>query len=153
MPSQVGHEGRYAELAALLAKRFENAVAARDLDAISDVFTDDVSYEHPALRAPLQGRVALLTYWRDLFAALPDLEFRQPIVFRSLADPRAVGTFYVFAGTFEGGILPGGFAPTGRQIRVHGMTLMELRDDRVARLRVFTDMTHFERELEAAGSQ
>lgn len=153
MPSQVGHEGHHAELAALLAKRFEDAVAARDLDAISDVFTEDVSYEHPALRAPLQGRVALLTYWRELFAALPDLEFRQPIVFRSLADPRAVGTFYVFAGTFEGGVLPGGFAPTGPQIRLHGMTLMELRDERVTRLRVFTDMTDFARELEPLAAQ
>lgn len=152
VPVEARLEQRDAELAGVLAKRFEDAVAARDLDGIGEVFTDDLVYEHPALPGPLRGRPALLDYWRDLFAVLPDLAFRQPIVFRAFADPRVVGTFYVFEATFEGGVLPGGFAPGGRRIRVHGMSLMELRHGKVARLRVFTDMTKFEHEIDAVGS-
>lgn len=150
MATKTQQEALSAETLERLAESWDSAWSARDSDRIADHLTEDAVYEDPALPEALHGRSAFKEQAENILTALPDIELRQRTLFRSLHDPSFGASRWTFAGTFERPMLPNRFAPTGRRIEVEGMALVELRGDKVARLRQFYDTTGFARQIGAA---
>jgi steroid delta-isomerase-like uncharacterized protein len=150
MAAQAAQEQLSDESLQALRTSWDEAWAARDVDRIADHLTEDAVYEDPGLPEVLRGRAAFKEQARNFITALPDIELRQHTVFRSVDDAQLGATRWTFAGSFQSTMLPAGFAPTGRRIEVEGMTLVELRGDKIARLRLFYDTTEFARQIGAA---
>ena len=114
---------------------------------MAQLLTEDIVWSDPALPVPAQGVAEVQDFMRASFRAFPDLRFSEP-------DPPALavsGDQVMWAwrmeGTHRGAIEPPGFAATGRQIRVEGIDLWEMRDGRIARYRAFYDMNEVARQL------
>lgn len=56
---------------AALVRAFNDAINARDTDALAELMTDDHRFVDPA-GAVVEGKAACLDAWRGFFAAFPD---------------------------------------------------------------------------------
>lgn len=72
------------------------------------------------------GREAFRRQWRQWRAAFPDLRFE---VVDVIAEGEKVLTRWVLTGTHQGEIF--GIPPTGRSVRVEGMSLDRIRDGQI----------------------
>jgi steroid delta-isomerase-like uncharacterized protein len=153
MAAQAAQEQLSDESLQALRRSWDDAWAARDVDRIADHLTEDAVYEDPALPEVVRGRAAFKDQAHNFITALPDVELRQHTVFRALDDPQLGATRWTLAGSFQSTMLPAGFAPTGRRIEMEGMALVEVRGDKIARLRLFYDTTEFGRQIGAAPPQ
>ena len=153
MAAQATQEQLSDESLQALSASWDDAWGARDVDRIADHLTEDAVYEDPALPEVVHGRAAFKEQARNIITALPDIELRQHTVFRSLDDSQLGATRWTFAGSFQNSLFPAGFAPTGRRVEVEGMALVEVRGDKIARLRLFYDTTEFARQIGAAPPQ
>jgi steroid delta-isomerase-like uncharacterized protein len=149
MATQAVQEQLTDETLQELARSWDEAWSARDASRIADHLTEDAVYEDPALPEIVHGRAAFREQVQNILNALPDIEVRQETIFRALDDAQLGSTHWRFAGTFQQTMLPLGFAPTGQRIEVEGMALVEVRGDKVARLRQFYDTTGFGRQAGA----
>jgi steroid delta-isomerase-like uncharacterized protein len=119
--------------------RYLAAWNGHDATAISDLVTDDVLWEDPALPEPARGAAAVRDFMREAWVAFPDLRFDEgddPHL--SLAGEK-VAWRWRMRGTNTGPIDPPGFAPTGRTIEIEGVDLWTMREGRIARYRAFYD--------------
>lgn len=139
--------------------RWYEAWNAHDVDAISALMTDDVSYEDPAAPAPImRGCVAVEQYVRSAFPAVADLHLEKLEEWVTPGE-EVIASYFRFSGTFTGELtatdLPS-LAPTGGRLEMLGMDRSEIRDGRLARHQIFWDIAELSRQLGASparGSQ
>ncbi|HRE25781.1 MAG TPA: nuclear transport factor 2 family protein [Anaerolineales bacterium] len=94
-----------------------------DLAALADCLHSDAISEHPAHpERNAIGREAICRRWALTFAAVPDLTAR---LIRHAVTDDGIWTEWAFTG--------------GSSYRGGGVMILSLRDDRIARLRVFTE--------------
>ena len=139
------------EVAALdLAQFCARYVAAwngHDASVVSDLLTEDVVWEDPALPGPVRGVPAVQEFMRVAWATFPDLRFDETDEPHCTFDGERVAWRWRMRGTFRGAIDPPGFAPTGRPMAVEGVALWTMRGGRIARYRAYYDMSDVARQL------
>jgi len=105
------------------AKSYFEALAARDADAVLEHWSDDGVIDLAPLGI-LRGRGQIGAFFRELFAAFPDLE---TTVTRIAAGQNEVAVEWRMSATFTGEPFQG-IEATGRPIELRGIDLIELED-------------------------
>ncbi|HEY8447181.1 MAG TPA: ester cyclase [Thermomicrobiales bacterium] len=111
------------DLKALAKRFFEEVWNQGDESAIDRYIAADASGNDPDFGA---GREAFRRQWREWRAAFPDLHFE---VVDLVAEGDKVVTRWVLTGTHQGPIF--GIQPTGRRVRVEGMSLDRIKDGQI----------------------
>ena len=108
-------------------ERLAAAQNAHDIDAMVACFAEDYESEQPAHpdRA-FRGSAQVRANWSEIFAGVPDLRAE---LLRSAVDGETVWTEWRYTGTQEGG---------GR-FDVAGVIIAGVRDDRIARARLYLE--------------
>src|SRR5919108_6191636 len=86
--------------------------------AMSDLLTDDVVWEDPALREPARGVAAVQDFMREAWVAFPALRFDASDEPHRTAGDGRVAWRWRMRGTNTGPIDPPGFPPTGPPIEI-----------------------------------
>lgn len=111
------------DLKALAKRFFEEVWNQGDESAIDRYIAADASGNDPDFGA---GRETFRRQWREWRAAFPDLHFE---VVDLVAEGDKVVTRWVLTGTHQGPIF--GIQPTGRRVRVEGMSLDRIKDGQI----------------------
>jgi predicted ester cyclase len=115
-------------------RSYFDAVAARDPDAMVSYWSAD-GIEEILPVGIFRGPDEVRGYFRELFAAVPDLEVK---VERILAKGGDVVVQWRADGTFDGGPLQG-IEPTGRRVELRGLDWLEVEGDKITRNTAFAD--------------
>lgn len=121
-------------------KRLVNAYNQRSLDDFDNLLTDDVVLVRDEEKA--HGRDEFKAVLRRLERAFPDIQYRIDDVI--VAGDR-MALRWEARGTHRGDYL--GVAATGRAVSYTGVTIYELRGDRIARVWVAADLFSLLRRL------
>ena len=130
------------EPAALMRRGFE-AIAARDLDAVSANHHPEVVEDFVVI-GPIEGKDNVRAFFAELFTAAPDLEFIVESVM-GVDDTTAVGQWRM-RGTFTGGPFQG-IEPTGRRLDIRGVDVMEFEDGLLRHNTIYYDGLAFTRQI------
>jgi steroid delta-isomerase-like uncharacterized protein len=132
-------------------ERYVAAWNSREASRVTDMVTEDISWDDPALRGETaHGRAAVAEFLATTWRAMPDLEFEhRDAPYRSLAEPNKVIASWRMRGTFTGPLDPPGFAPTGGKILLDGLDEWEFRDGLIARYRSIYDLADVAQQIGA----
>ena len=130
--------------AATLMGRAFDAIAARDLERLAEVWDDHSTDVFIALDLTVTGEPDLRLFFGQLFAALPDLEFVTEDV-HAVSDDVAVGQWRM-SGTFSGGAFQG-IEPTGKHLELRGIDVMRFEGDVLRHNDVYYDGLSFARQI------
>ncbi len=106
------------------ARSYFDALARRDVEAMGDHWKEDGVADMVPLGI-LRGRAEIKAFFRDMFAALPDLE---TTVIRVATTANEVAVEWRMNGTFSGAPFQG-IEPTGKPIELRGVDVIEVADD------------------------
>ena len=127
----------------LMREAFE-AIAAKDLDALEQVWDENSTDVFLALGLEVTGRPALRAFFAETFQALPDMHFTIEDV-HDVDERTAVGQWRM-QGTFSGGRFQG-IEPTGRPIDIRGIDVMRFEDGVLRHNDVYYDGMSFARQI------
>ena len=117
---------------------WERAWSARDPTAFADVCDpDDVHYEDPLTPAPLESAAAIAEHAARLWEGFPDARLQRTGPRLVGPDGHAAGPTKLLA-THSAELY--GLTPTNRFIIVHGVTVAQVRAERMHRIRMFFDL-------------
>ena len=121
--------------ASSLAERLLEAWNARDLDRFVDLLAEDVEWYDPAMpQPPARGRYEVRAFAEAVLRAFPDFNYEVlGAVCEAPGGSRCAVPWRITA-THSAALTPPGFAPTGRQLSVEGIDLIEARDGKVTRI-------------------
>ncbi|GAB3398790.1 ester cyclase [Schumannella luteola] len=126
-------------------ERLGEILAARDAQALTEVFHDDVVDHDPAPdQAP--GSAGIVGFWTEMFTAFPDLEAAPQTL---VADDESVTVALTISGTHTGEFQ--GHAPTGRRFSVRGIQVGRFDDGRLVERWGATDEAGMQQQLGLAG--
>ncbi len=125
-----------------LCQRYFKAWMRRDAGAILETIAPGGTYEDPTTPGPLGGE-ALRGYLGQLWAAFPDLGFELGRV--QALDNRVVLGQWTMTGTNAGSLQ--GLPPTGKQVRLPGVDLIESGDLGIERVVGYFDSALLPRQL------
>lgn len=134
--SWLGHaatQGRAPGAAGVVRRFIENFNAGR-LDKIDEEFDESYVLDFPGGPAGA-GKAGIRQATRDFRAAFPDLSFSTDDLF---AESDRAAWRWTMTGTHKGNLGP--FPPSGRSVRLSGISLFQLRDGRIERDCVRADM-------------
>jgi len=97
---------------------------AHDPDAVAAVFSTDAELFEAGRPEPFRGRAAIRERARALLLAFPDLTLER---IELVIDDERHADRWVMTGTHRGELF--GLAPTGRRVRVEGVTFSHLGAD------------------------
>ncbi|HUO85899.1 MAG TPA: ester cyclase [Thermoanaerobaculia bacterium] len=125
---------------------FDAAWAARDPAAIAALMTPDAEYVEVATDRTFVGPPGVARYAAEIFAWAPDFTVR------TIAVDAGAGTVvweWVMEGTQTGD--GPGLPATGKPFSVPGVSVLELRDGRIHRVRDYWDLKTLNRQLGVGG--
>lgn len=131
------------ELPPLLIAYYAGWTAHDDGSRLAALFTEDGVYEDVLAGVVVRGRTEIAAYVAGIFAGFPDLDYEVPSGF--VAGDWAA-TEWVYVGTYTGtspGLPPG----TGQPVRLPGADILEVRGDKIARVRSYYDSNAFLAQL------
>jgi predicted ester cyclase len=108
-----------------LARRFEDAVNAHDLDAIAELIDGDYVEHQAPPGLPERGQAAVTEVFREQFRAFPDYRLRLDDV---MVDGDRICMRATQLGTQEGPLF--GMAPHGRRMEAQTIDIVRVRDKR-----------------------
>ncbi|HEY0123750.1 MAG TPA: ester cyclase [Rhizobium sp.] len=114
-----------------------------EVQAIPALFAPDY-VNHAGARGMLKGPDGILSNYRSLKDAFPDVAFTLDLV---LSEGSRVCAYYTMTGTHKGPFM--GIAPTGSQVKVPGIGIYEVRDGMIAESWVVRDSLVLLRQLGA----
>lgn len=120
----------------VLFDAWERAWSGRDPAAFHAVCTADVHYEDPLTPRPLNGADQLAAHAQRLWSGIPDARINRAGV--RLSDGRFAVAPLKLLGTHTEPLE--GLPASHRPLNVVGVAYAELRDARLARVRVFFDL-------------
>jgi steroid delta-isomerase-like uncharacterized protein len=123
-------------------RSYFDAFAARDTDAMAGHWADDAVNDLVPLTV-LRGRGEIVAFFRELFAAVPDLE---TTVSRVVAGERQAAVEWRMTGNFTGQPFQG-LDATGRRVDIRGLDLMEVEDGKIAGNTAYYDGMSFARQV------
>jgi hypothetical protein len=117
---------------------WEHAWSGRDPDAFGAVCDpEDVHYEDPLTQEPLESPAAIGAHAERLWSGFPDARLQKTGPRLVGPDGHAAAPVKLLA-THSAELY--GLTPTGRFIIVHGVTVAQLREGRLHRIRMFFDL-------------
>lgn len=120
------------------------SLAAGDLEGLGRVWDDRSTADFIALDLELNGRAQLQAFFREVFAALPDLRFTIEAV-HDVDERTAVGQWRL-QGTFSGGPFQG-IEPTGKRVDLRGIDVMRFEGSILRHNAVYYDSLSFARQV------
>ncbi len=114
-----------------------------EVDAIPALFASGY-VNHAGARGTLKGPEGILSNYRSLKDAFPDVAFTLDLV---LSEGSRVCVYYTMTGTHEGPFM--GIAPTSSQVKVPGIGIYEVRGGMIAESWVVRDSLVLLRQLGA----
>jgi len=124
-------------------KRLVNAYSQRSLDDFDNLLSDDVVLVRDEEKA--HGRDEFKAVLRRLQRAFPDIQYRIDDV---IVAGNRIALRWEARGTHRDEYL--GVPATGRTVSYSGVTIYELRDDRISRIWVTADLLSLLRRLHEA---
>jgi steroid delta-isomerase-like uncharacterized protein len=124
------------------ARSYFDALARRDPHAMAEHWSDDGVDDIVPL-APLRGRGEIVAFFRELFAAVPDLEFT---VTRVVAGEREAAVEWRAVGHFTGEPFQGVDA-TGKRLDMRGLDLLEVEEGKILSNTAYYDGMSFARQI------
>jgi steroid delta-isomerase-like uncharacterized protein len=124
------------------ARSYFEALANRDADAMVGHWREDGVDDIVPLR-PLRGTGELAAFFRELFAAMPDVE---TTVTRVVAGETQAAVEWRITGNFTGEPFQGVDA-TGRSVDVRGLDLLEIEDGQIVGNTAYYDGMTFARQI------
>ena len=112
-------------------------------DAIPRIFTENY-VNHAGARGTLKGPDGILSNYRSLKEAFPDVAFTLDLV---LSEGNRVCAYYTMTGTHGGPFM--GIPASGVQVKVPGIGIYEVRDGMIAESWVVRDSLVLLRQLGA----
>jgi steroid delta-isomerase-like uncharacterized protein len=123
-------------------RSYFEAIARRDLRAIGDHWSEDGVDDIVPL-APVRGRDEITSFFREVFAAVPDLE---TTVTRVVAGEREAAVEWRMSGNFTGEPFQGVDA-TGKRVELRGLDLLEVEDGKIVSNTAYYDGMSFARQI------
>jgi steroid delta-isomerase-like uncharacterized protein len=123
-------------------RSYFDAIANRDPDAIAAHWRDDGVDDLVPLR-PLRGTGEIVAFFKELFAAVPDLE---TTVTRVVAGETQAAVEWRMSGHFTGAPFQG-IDPTGRRVEMRGLDLFEVEDGKITSNTGYYDGMSFARQI------
>jgi steroid delta-isomerase-like uncharacterized protein len=120
--------------AAAVVRRFIEKFNAGQLDTIDEEFDEHYMLDFPGGPAGA-GKEGIRQATRNFHAAFPDLHFSTEDLFD---EGSRVAWRWTLTGTHKGNLGP--FPASGREVRLAGISIFQLRDARIVRDRVRADM-------------
>jgi steroid delta-isomerase-like uncharacterized protein len=124
------------------ARSYFEAIAARDPQAVAAHWSPDGVDDLVPL-GPLRGPEEIAAFFRELFAAVPDLE---TTVTRVVAGETQAAVEWRMTGHFSGGPFQG-VEPTGRRVDMRGFDLVEVEDGKIVGNTGYYDGMSFARQI------
>jgi steroid delta-isomerase-like uncharacterized protein len=130
-----------------IAREFIRVWTEGNLDLLDALAAEDLTVSYSHFPAPVEGRDAFRATLEETFRHFPDLATTAETVVAH-GDQAAVAWHY--EGTHRSGELFG-VHPTGRRVRVQGMTMYRILDGRVVEERGVADVLSLMQQLGALG--
>ncbi len=124
------------------ARSYFEALANRDADAMAGHWSAEGVDDIVPL-GPLRGHEEMKTFFRGLFAAVPDLE---TTVTRVVAAEQEAAVEWRMTGTFSGAPFQG-VDPTGKPLDMRGVDLLEIEDGAIVAITAYYDGMSFARQI------
>lgn len=128
---------------AVEARFVSEVLNGRNLDAISEVMSDDYVEENPP-PGQRPGRDGLRDFLGDMFTAFPDFEWT---VEQMIADGESVMSWNTWRGTHHGAFL--GMPATGRRVTVEAWVRDIIDDGKISSSRILMDSLSLMHQLGA----
>ena len=123
-------------------RSYWDAIARRDPEAIVEHWSED-GVDDVVPLAVLRGRSEIAAFFRELFAAVPDLE---TTVTRVVAGEHEAAVEWRMAGTFSGEPFQGVDAP-GKRVEMRGLDLFTVEDGKIVSNTGYYDGMEFARQV------
>jgi steroid delta-isomerase-like uncharacterized protein len=124
------------------ARSYFEAVSNRDPEAMADHWSEDGVDDLVPVR-PLRGKGEIVAFFRELFAAVPDLEMTAT---RVVAGETEAAVEWRLTGNFTGGSFQG-IEPTGRHVEIRGVDLLEIEGGQIVGNTAYYDGMSFARQV------
>lgn len=98
---------------------------AHDVDAVLRHYDPQIVWRNIPLEETYRGHAEVGAFLQSLFTAFPDLSFE---VLQRIAEGPRIAETWVIQGTHRGNFL--GIPPTGKPVRIDGMSFVQMRDGR-----------------------
>jgi steroid delta-isomerase-like uncharacterized protein len=115
-----------------------------DVAGILQFFGQDCRYEDEAMGKVMNGHAELRTFFEVMYQGFPDCHFEIVSVHAALP---CVAWEWIMSGTHDG-VGNNGLKPTGRQMRVRGASVTELRDGKIIANIDYWNVARMFRQLE-----
>ena len=127
-----------------LMRQAFDALAAKDLDRLAEVWDDQTVDHFLALNKEVRGVAELRAFFAETFTALEDMRFTVEAV-HDVSDTVAIGQWRL-QGTFSGGRFQG-IDPTGRPVDLRGIDVMAFVDGILRHNTIYYDDLAFARQI------
>ena len=108
---------------------------ARDLDAFADLLTEDVEWYDPAMpNPPARGRDAVKAFAASILRAFPDFRYEIDPPMCISEDRKRCAIRWRISGTHLHPLDPPGYAPTNRRAVFEGVDVLDIREQKIARI-------------------
>jgi steroid delta-isomerase-like uncharacterized protein len=124
------------------ARSYFEAIARRDTQAMAGHWRADGVDDLVPL-GPLRGTEEIAAFFRELFAAVPDIE---TTVTRVVAGESQAAVEWRMTGHFTGGPFQG-VDPTGRRVDIRGLDLLQIEDGEIVGNTAYYDGMTFARQI------
>jgi steroid delta-isomerase-like uncharacterized protein len=118
-----------------LAKKLVEAWNTHDLDYIASFYAPEFLGEDVGLAHPQRGPTGIKQVIQDYFDAFPDLYFTCQNI---IQQGRQVAIFWLAEGTHQGILMK--IPPTQRKVRVQGVSLLAIHENKIIRARQIWDV-------------
>jgi steroid delta-isomerase-like uncharacterized protein len=136
--SHTGSPAQFARAA------FEAIFERRDIDAVRPRWSEDSTVHLLALGIEVRGPDQLAAFFRELLAAVPDLEMT---IENIVEEDRQAVVQWSLTGTFGGGPFQG-IEPTGKRVRLRGCDVFRFTDEgKLDTNTVYYDGAEFARQI------
>jgi steroid delta-isomerase-like uncharacterized protein len=126
-----------------VARAYFDAVAARDIDAMAELWAKDGIDRIAPLGRDIHGPDGVRTFFTGTFTAIPDMRFE---VLDVVAARNQAAVRWRATGTFCGGPFEG-IEPTGSPIELEGIDLLTVEDGKIQRNDAYYDSGQFARAV------
>ena len=124
------------------ARAIFEAIGRKDLDAAFAFVAEDAVDDFVAI-GRFEGRTAIRAFFDELLTAFPDFDM---VVERIVGDDSAAVVQWHASGSFVGGPFQG-VEPTGKDVAVRGVDVMEFADGVVRHNTIYYDGAAFARQV------
>jgi steroid delta-isomerase-like uncharacterized protein len=119
-----------------------DALARRDAEGIGEHYSDDCVVDIVPIGV-FRGRQAIVDFFREAFAAVPDLE---TTVSRVVSGETQAAVEWRMSGHFTGAPFQG-IEATGKHVELRGLDLMEIEDGKTVTHTAYYDGASFARQV------